>query len=117
MHSSLDLVLSKLAIFCKSFTSSGTCKECFAGCYMAGAYCLPIDPYCKNYSVAAGICKQCYSGYVVGSKNKCVLVKEAPQDPNCKTLQEGQCLLCYTSYYLKQGGCVPNDPLCSNTSM
>jgi hypothetical protein len=113
----MELVLSKLGIFCKSFTAGGVCKECFTGFYLAGVYCLPIDPYCKNYSVAASCCHQCYSGYALGPKKKCVLAKEIPKDPNCKIFQGEVCLTCYLGYYLKQGGCVPNDPLCKDTSL
>jgi hypothetical protein len=115
--SSLSVILSKLGIYCKAFSSPDVCKQCYAGFYIISGYCLPIDPYCKAFNAANKTCDQCFQGYALNANYRCAIAESPPRDPNCKTFQGEDCLACYPTYYLKLGGCIPHNPLCKNSTL
>lgn len=73
---------------------------------------MQIDPLCKKFNQTVGQCEGCYVGYALTVKGYCVLAKPTAQDPNCHIFAEGQCVECYSNYYIKMGVCIANNPLC-----
>lgn len=109
--------MSKLSIYCKSFSATNVCVQCYQSFYLVGGYCLPIDPYCKNFSSTDNTCLECYKGYTPDTNTKKCLIAPIPiKDGNCQTFQDQDCLACFPSYHLKLGLCIPNNPLCKDSA-
>jgi hypothetical protein len=124
-------VCTQVNPLCMTFDSSnGNCLSCYNGYTLYNGYCAinqvspnntaPSDLLCAQWS--NGICMMCSTGAFF---RNCVCVQA---DTQCKTFDQtyGNCLSCYSGYYLDSGQCLqsynapnntqPSDLLCAKWS-
>lgn len=97
---------------CKTFAATSMkCLECSNRFFMdADGICQPVSSSCASFNYTAGQCVACYDGFLL-LETACV-PNLSPIDTNCANMTKGVCYQCSHNYFLKNGSCLPVDPLC-----